>query len=89
MSSRRMGASQLPGPRGRNTRIADPGIPGAGSTLPAMKKRGRRQSEAGDFQVTCELPQPLPISDRELRAIEILLGSELRDLLADSMDSEG
>lgn len=69
--------------------MADTGMPpGACAALPAKKKRGRRQPEAGDFQMSCELPAPLPISDRELRAVEILLGSELLDLLADSMNGE-
>lgn len=35
-----------------------------------------------------EMPEPLPISDKELRAIEILLGNELLDLLSsDTKDS--
>lgn len=89
MSSRRTGVSPLPGSRMRSARMADPDMrPGAGAALPAKKKRGRRQPEAGDFQVMCELPPSLPISDRELRAIEVLLGSELRDLLADSLDRD-
>ncbi|MCS3982840.1 hypothetical protein M2191_007523 [Bradyrhizobium japonicum] len=34
------------------------------------------------------MPEPLPISDKELRAIEILLGDELLDLLSnDAKDS--
>ena len=89
MSSRRTGASPLPDSRGRNPgRAAPDGRRCVASTLPPTKKRGRRQPEAGDFQVSCELPHLPPISDKELRAVEILLGSELRDLLADSMNSE-
>lgn len=52
------------------------------------KKRGRRQPQAENFQVAFDLPPLLPILDRELRAIEILLGRELQDLLAgDTIDS--
>jgi hypothetical protein len=48
----------------------------------AAKKRGRRQPQAEDFKVALDLPPSPPILDRELRAIEILLGRELQDLLA-------
>lgn len=53
----------------------------------ASKKRGRRQPQAEDFHVTLDLPPSPPIMDRELRAIEILLGRELQDLLAGIEDS--
>lgn len=46
------------------------------------KKRGRRQPQPEDFQLALDLPPSPPILDRELRAIEILLGRELQDLLA-------
>lgn len=48
----------------------------------AARKRGRRQPQAEDFQVVLDLPPSLPIQQRELRAIEILLGRELQSLLA-------
>jgi|GEM_PF-1782026 hypothetical protein len=52
------------------------------------KKRGRRQPQGEDFQVALDLPPSPPIMDRELRAIEVLLGPELQDLLAgDATDS--
>ena len=53
------------------------------------KKRGRRQPQAEDSHVTLDLPPSPPIMDRELRAIEILLGRELQDLLAGVEDSPG
>lgn len=53
----------------------------------AAKKRGRRQPQAEDFQVTSELPQFLLILDKELRAIEILLGSELQELLSSDRET--
>lgn len=46
------------------------------------KKKGRRQPQTEDFQVAVDLPPSPPILDRELRAIEVLLGRELQDLLA-------
>jgi hypothetical protein len=39
--------------------------------------------------VTLDLPQPLPILEVELRAIEILLGNELQKLLARDVDDVG
>lgn len=45
------------------------------------KNKGRRQPKADEFQVTVDLPLSLPIHNAELRAIEILLGRELQDLL--------
>lgn len=77
-------------PHSRNARAVDRNVdrPDTQTTPPARKTRGRRQPQAEDFQVTTELPQPLPIPDKELRAIEILLGNELLDLLSnDTRDS--
>ena len=55
----------------------------ARATAPGVaKKRGRRQPQTEDFQVALDLPSSPPILDRELRAIEVLLGRELQDLLA-------
>ena len=58
-----------------------------------VKTRGRRQPQADDFEVVVDLPPSPPILDRELRAIEILLGRELQDLLtgvaADSLEKWG
>lgn len=50
------------------------------------RKRGREQPRAADFLVTFGPLGPLPISERELRAIEILLGNDLKDLLADDIN---
>jgi hypothetical protein len=35
-------------------------------------------------QVVFDLPAPIPITEAELRAAEILLGNNLKDLLADT-----
>ncbi len=60
-------------------------VPASGEVAPgkfsAPRRRGPRRPEAADFEVTLEMPQSVPILERELRAIEILLGAELQDLL--------
>jgi hypothetical protein len=35
-------------------------------------------------QVVFDLPAPLPITESELRAVEIMLGNSLKELLADT-----
>ena len=35
-------------------------------------------------QVVFDLPAPIPITEGELRAVEIMLGNSLKDLLADT-----
>lgn len=65
------------------TREAGAHVHAPAATPPGVaKKRGRPQPQAGDFQVALDLPSAPPILDRELRAIEALLGHELQDLLA-------
>jgi hypothetical protein len=63
------------------TRQASTFIHAPAAASPAPKKRGRRQPQAEDFQVVLDLPPSAPILERELRAIEVLLGRELQDLL--------
>jgi hypothetical protein len=46
-----------------------------------MRKRGRAPPQASDYSVSSELPENIPISENELRALEILLGPELKELL--------
>jgi hypothetical protein len=90
MSSRKANPRSPRDPRPQNATAVDRNVgrPGTRTTLPATKTRGRRQPQAEDFQVMSEMPEPLPISDKELRAIEILLGNELLDLLSsDTKDS--
>ena len=45
------------------------------------RTRGPAQLQASDFAVTSNLPNELPILDAELRAIEMMLGAELKNLL--------
>lgn len=73
------------------TRMAGANFRAPATTLrAAATKRGRRQPQPDDFQVTLDLPPSAPILDRELRAIEVLLGRELQDFLArDANDSLG
>ncbi len=80
MSSKRAGL------RKRADLGASDSAPGKFGTASARspKKCGPHQPQPGDFQVTLDMPQLVPILDRELRAIEILLGGELQDLLSNN-----
>lgn len=54
-------------------------------STPIFDRKPRRgPPRAEDFRVTVSLPSPLPVSDSELRAIEILLGSDLKELFAEN-----
>lgn len=79
MSSRRTVARRRPDSAARHTEVKERAVAPANTP----KKRGPRQPLAEDFQAMVDLPQTLPILDRELRAIEILLGNDLRNLLGD------
>ncbi|MEW6394376.1 MAG: hypothetical protein AB1582_07460 [Pseudomonadota bacterium] len=77
MSSKPMAARLRPKPR---TPEANAHVHVAAPQRGA-KKKGRRQPKTDEFQVAVDLPLSPPIHDAELRAIEILLGRELQDLL--------
>lgn len=58
---------------------------------PIFDRKQRRSlvpPRAEDFRVTVSLPSPLPVSDSELRAIEILLGGDLKELLAENSTNQ-
>ncbi len=80
MSSRRASLRKRAELRSRDA------APGESCTASAQspKKRGPRQLQPGDFRVTIEMPHSVPILERELRAIEILLGAELQNVLRGS-----
>lgn len=63
------------------TRQASSFIHAPAATPLELRRRGRRQAQAENFQVVLDLPPAPPILERELRAIEILLGRELNELL--------
>lgn len=90
MSSRRANPRSLRDTRRQNARAVDRIVdrPDMQPAPSARKTRRRRQPQAEDFSVTFDLPQSPPISDKELRAIEILLGEELQKLLTDNANSE-
>lgn len=50
--------------------------------LGKVRKRGRVQPQASDYSVCFEMPEIIPISENELRALETLLGPDLKKLLA-------
>jgi hypothetical protein len=58
--------------------------PGDCSAPGQVRKRGRAAPQVSDYSVSAELPENIPISENELRALEILLGIELKELLAKS-----
>jgi hypothetical protein len=58
--------------------------PGDCSALGQVRKRGRAAPQVSDYSVSAQLPENIPISENELRALEILLGPELKELLAKS-----
>jgi len=58
--------------------------PGDCSAPGQVRKRGRAAPQVSDYSVSAELPENIPISEDELRALEILLGIELKEMLAKS-----
>ena len=56
--------------------------PGDCSAPGQVRKRGRAPPQASDYSVNSELPEDIPVSENELRALETLLGIELKELLA-------
>jgi hypothetical protein len=46
-----------------------------------QRTRGPGRLQASDFTVKSNLPDELPILDAELRAIEMMLGAELKSLV--------
>jgi hypothetical protein len=47
-----------------------------------QRPAGGTASQLSDYSVATDLPESLPITEIELRAVEILLGSDLKELLA-------
>jgi hypothetical protein len=54
------------------------------SAADQVPEKGRSTANASDYSVSFELPENIPISEHELRALETLLGLDLKKLLADS-----
>ena len=51
------------------------------------RSRPRPEAHSPDYSVSIDLPENLPISEAELRALEILLGNDLKLLLEGSANS--
>jgi hypothetical protein len=47
-----------------------------------QRTAGSTASLLSDYSVATDLPESVPITELELRAVEILLGSDLKELLA-------
>jgi hypothetical protein len=50
--------------------------------IPPQQKRNAAQ--ATEYSIAIDLPETLPITEIELRALEILLGTDLKELLAET-----
>ncbi len=48
----------------------------------SARKRARIPPQTTDYSVSITIPEGLPITETELRALEILLGTDLKELLA-------
>jgi hypothetical protein len=55
--------------------------PGDSSAAGKGRQRGRVPPQVSDYSVSFELPEASVISENELRALETLLGLELKQLL--------
>ena len=51
------------------------------------RKRGRIPPQIMDYSVSMTIPEGLPVRETELRALEILLGSDLKALLAGKLSN--
>lgn len=53
--------------------------------IPGIRRKGRDTPQATDFSVSSTLPENVPITEVELRALEVLLGTDLKELLAETV----
>lgn len=83
-ASRKSSALHRPSAPARDQIANPPPTPNPGR----KPQRSPVPSRAEDFRVTVSLPSPLPVSDNELRAIEILLGGDLKELLAETSTNQ-
>ena len=67
-------------PVGPSDKIKDK-TPGDCSAPGKVRQRGRIPPQMSDYSVSSELPETTVISENELRALETLLGLELKQLL--------
>ena len=49
-----------------------------------VRKGKRNAAQATEYSIAIDLPETLPITEVEIRALEILLGPDLKELLADT-----
>jgi hypothetical protein len=69
-----------------NAKLERPRLRRRAGFAPARRRvqrpAGGTASPLSDYSVATDLPESLPITEIELRAVEILLGSDLKELLA-------
>jgi hypothetical protein len=61
---------------------------GVAASYPATVENARKRAripQTTDYSVSIAIPEGLPITETELRALEILLGTDLKELLADAL----
>jgi len=65
-------------------RCDHPGVGEPRTDLIIKRKRGRDASQASDYSVSTDISENFPVTEVELRALEILLGGDLKKLLANT-----
>jgi hypothetical protein len=87
MSSRQAASQRSAASRQRGARTDDRIVEVQPSAAARGRKtrRGPAQPRTEDFLVTTSLPAPPLILDKELCAIEILLGDDLKEILAGNL----
>jgi hypothetical protein len=77
-------STELPEPSGAARRLAldllAPIPPKHGN----VRKGKRNAAQATEYSIAIDLPETLPITEVEIRALEILLGPDLKELLAET-----
>jgi hypothetical protein len=81
----RMGRStELPEPSGAARRLALDLLAPIPPKHGIVRKGKRNAAKAAEYSIAIDLPETLPITEVEIRALEILLGPDLKELLAET-----
>ena len=81
----RMGRStELPEPSGAARRLALDLLAPIPPKHGIVRKGKRNAAQAAEYSIAIDLPETLPITEVEIRALEILLGPDLKELLAET-----
>jgi hypothetical protein len=81
----RMGRStELPEPSGAARRLALDLLAPIPPKHGIVRKGKRNAAQAAEYSIAIDLAETLPITEVEIRALEILLGPDLKELLAET-----